>query len=114
MEELKEMYIHEIMKEFNCEASSTWSVCGRHREEAFTHEKLSPDKNEETSQLDYIIRSMTRNHEVFVHREGRLWATWDHYPIYARIQEAGYSKHLEKGDKKKWTGWTPKTELQSL
>ena len=26
-----------IMQKFDCKASSTWSVCGRERENAFTH-----------------------------------------------------------------------------
>ena len=44
----KKLMWDEIMKEFNCEASSTWSVCGRKREDAFTHRHSSPGK-EETS-----------------------------------------------------------------
>ena len=74
--------------------------------------ELSPDKKEETSQLDYIIGPMRRNDED-IHNDGRLWATWDHYPVYARIQEAGRSKILQKG-KKKWIGWTPKAEMQAV
>ena len=34
-----------------------------------------------------------------IHNEERSWATWDHYPIYARIQEDGHSKNLKKRDK---------------
>ena len=100
------------MKEVKCNASSTWSVCGGEREETLTHKLLSLDKKEETSQLDNIIGPMKRNDEVYIHNEGTLWAISDHYPIYARIQEAGQSKILQKREKKKWTGWTPKTEMQ--
>ena len=33
----KKFMWHGIMKEFNCKSTSTWSVCGRARETAFTH-----------------------------------------------------------------------------
>ena len=73
----------------------------------------SPDKKH-TSQLDYIIGLMRRNDEVYIHNEGRLWATWDHCLIYARIQEDVHSKFSIKKRGKMWSGWTPKTEEQSV
>ena len=73
----KKLMWYEMVNEFNCKASSTWTVCGRERGEAFTHKHLSPDKKGEISQLDYIIGPMTRNDEAYIHNEGRLWATWD-------------------------------------
>ena len=43
------------------------------------------------------------------------WATWDHYSISARIKEEERTKELAKGKrKKKWTGWKPKTDEQTL
>ena len=102
-----------IMKEVDCKVSSAWSVCGRKREETFTHRPLSPDEQEEISQLDYIIGPMRREDEVYNHSEGRLWATWDHCPIVARIQEEAHTKKSQKGNRK-WTGWKPITEEQSL
>ena len=64
-----------IMKEFDCKVSSTWSVCGKVRAEAFTHKHLSPEKKEEISQLDYIIGPMRRNDEIYIHNARRLWTT---------------------------------------
>ena len=81
----KKFMLYGITKEFDCEVSSTWSVCGKVRAEAFTHRHLGKDKKEELSQLDYIIGPMRRNDEVYIHNAGRLWTTWDHYPIFARI-----------------------------
>ena len=65
------------MKEFDCEVSSTWSVCGK-EELKFYAQALGPEKEEEISQLDHIIGPMRRNDEIYIHNEGRLWATWDH------------------------------------
>ena len=33
----KKLMWYEIMREFNCKASSSWSVCGRARDDGFTH-----------------------------------------------------------------------------
>ena len=46
-----------IMKEFDCKVSSSLSVCGKVRAEAFTHKHLGQDKKEILSQLDFIIRA---------------------------------------------------------
>ena len=80
------------MKEFDCEVSSAWSECGRVKAEAFTNRHLSPEKEEKISQLNCIIGPMRRNDEIHIHTARRLWATWDHYPIFARIQEEPYVK----------------------
>ena len=56
------------------------SVCGRAKGNAFTLRNLSPEKKEETSQLDYIIGPMRRNGEVYIHNDVRTWSTWDHNP----------------------------------
>ena len=54
-----------------------------------------------------------RYNEVYIHNDERTWATWDHHPFYARIQEDGHSNNFEKAEKMNWTGWKPKTEEQS-
>ena len=41
------------------------------KEEAFTFRPLSPEKEEEISQLDYVIGPMRREDEVYIHNEGR-------------------------------------------
>ena len=78
------------------------------RADAFTHGHLGKDRKEELSQLDYIIGPMRRNDEVHVHNAGRLWATWDHCPTFARIEEEPHVKVFQKRNKK-WTGWKPTT-----
>ena len=102
-----------IMKEFDCKVSSTWSECGKGRAEAFTHRHSSQDKKEEISQLDYIIGPMRRYDEIYIHNAEELWANWDHCPIFARIQEEPHTKVFQERNKK-WTGWKPTTEDQSL
>ena len=57
----KKIMRYVIMKEFDCKVSSTWSVRGKVRAEAFTHKHPSPEKKEEISRLDYIIGPMRRN-----------------------------------------------------
>ena len=89
----KKLMWYGMMKEFNCKASSTWSVCGRARETAFTHRHLGPEKKVETSQLDFIIGPMRRNDEVFIHNDVGSWATWDHDPIFAKIQDEEQTKN---------------------
>ena len=76
-------------------------------------QKLLHKKKEEISQLDYIIGPMRRNDEICIHNAGRLWATWDHCPIFARIEEEPDTKVFQKRNNK-WTGWKPTTEDQSL
>ena len=88
-------------------------MCGKVRAEAFTHRHLGKERRAELSQLDYIIGPMRRNDEVYVHNAGRLWATWDHYPIFARIEEEPHVKVFQKRNKK-WTCWKPTTEEQLL
>ena len=39
---------------------------------------------------------MRRNDEVYIHNAGRLWATWDHYPIFARVEEEPHVKVFQK------------------
>ena len=69
----KELMWYEIMKEFNCKAPSTRSPCGRPKENPFSHRHLSPEKREETSQLDHIIGPMRRCNEVYIHNDERTW-----------------------------------------
>ena len=91
------------MNEFDCKVSSSWSGNSRH---------LVKVREEDISQLDHIIGPMRGNDEIYIHEEGRLWATWDHYPIFARIQEEAPQLFCKK--KKKVDKWKPKTEEQSL
>ena len=44
---------------------------------------------------------------------GRSWATWDHSPIFARIQEEPHINVFQKRNKKS-TGWKPTTEDQLM
>ena len=49
----KKMSWYEIMKEFSCRASSTWSSCDDRKELAFTSKGWGPKRR--VSQLDYIL-----------------------------------------------------------
>ena len=42
---------------------------------------------------------MTRNDDIYIHNAGRLWATLDNYPIFARIHEEPHTKVFQKRTK---------------
>ena len=69
---------------------------------------------QETSQQDYIIRPARRDDEMHIPNEERIWTTWNHYSISARVQEEGRTNNSKKGMKKKWTGWKLKTEDETV
>ena len=83
----KKIMWYSIMKEFNCKVSSTWSNDDRTKDAAFTHRKHGDGEHGKVSQLDSIIGPAERLDDCFICNEGKLWNSWDHYPIYARIQE---------------------------
>ena len=97
---------YSIMKEFNSRVSSTWSNNDRTRDAAFTHRKHGDGGLEKVSQLDLIIvpkeRERERHDDCYICNEGKVWDSWKHYPIYARIQEGEMPNNL-------WCGWAPKT-----
>ena len=90
-----------IMKEFNRKATSAWSKCGRAKETAFTHKHLGQKKQEETSQLDNIVGTGRRDDDVYICNDVRLWDMWDHYPIFARIQEEEQTESFPKGKRRR-------------
>ena len=94
----KKWMFYGIMKEFNCKATSTWSKCGRAKRPSRTN-ILSPEKEEKTSQLDYIIGPRRRDDEVHVCNDVRTWATWDHYAIFARIQDEEQTKKQKERER---------------
>ena len=75
---------HSIMKEFNCKVSSTWSHDDRTKDAAFTHRKHGDGGQEKVSQVDCTIGPKDRQDDC-LNNEGKLWDTWDHYRIHARI-----------------------------
>ena len=98
------------MKEFNCKVSSTWSNDNRTKDAAFTHRKHGDGGQEKVSQLDFFcIGPNDRHDECFIYNEGKLWDTWDHYHIYARIQEGRDAEQFLGRKKRHWCGWAPKT-----
>ena len=43
-----------------------------------------------------------------MHSKVKLCSTWDHYPVYATIQENGGQSYLTQQKKNKgWAGWKP-------
>ena len=60
---------YEIMKEFSCKVTSTWSSCDREREMAFTHRQFGKDGKGRTTQLDYIIGPKGTSDKTFSHNE---------------------------------------------
>ena len=67
------------------------------------------------SKRNGLYAQIRRKDEVYIHNDVRTWAMWDHYPICARIQDEEQTKNSAKGKrKKKWTGWKPKTDEQTI
>ena len=65
--------------------------------------------------MDYIIGPRRRDDDAYIHNDVKLWDAWDHYPIYARIQEGKSTEHLaERKRTKKWTGWRPRTDEEQI
>ena len=85
---LQEIDVWDMMKEFNCKAFSTRSICGRERANTVTHRHFESRKRRHRSW------NTSRNDE-------RAWATWDHNPIYARTREEKQTTNFAKGKKKK-------------
>ena len=79
---------YSIVKEFNWKVSSTWSDDDRAKDAAFAHQKHGDEGQVKVLQLDFIVGSKER------HDERKLWDTWDHFPIYARIEEGRDAKHF--------------------
>ena len=75
---------------------------------------LNPEKKEETSQLDYFIEQMRRDDEVHSHNDVRMWATWDHSPILCEDTGRRADEQICERKEKKWTGWKPKTDEQTM
>ena len=82
----KKLIWYGIMKDFNCRATSTWSKCGRAKKTDLTHRQLGDRRQEWKSQLDYIIGPRGRDDEAYIYNDDKLWDTWDHCPISARIE----------------------------
>ena len=97
---------YSIMKEFNCKVSSTWSNDDRTQDAAFTHRKHGDGGQEKVSLPDFIVGPKERHNDCFICNEGKLWDSWDHYPIYARIQEGRDAEqiHQQKRDEEVWVG----------
>ena len=74
----------------------------------------STEKKDDTSQLDYNIGPMRRHDEVYIHNGVRTWATWDHLPTCARIHDEKQTNFPKGKRKKKWTGWKPNTDEQTI
>ena len=48
---------------------------------------------------------------TYAHNEFKLCSTWDHFPVYAAIQEyGGQGCFVQHKKKKVWAGWQPSDE----
>ena len=88
--------------------TKTPEACGGAKETAFTHKHLSPEKEEETSQLGYNNGPRRRADEVYICNGVRTWATWDHHTQKVPVDEEQTESFPKGKRKKKWTGWKPK------
>ena len=100
---------YSIMKGLNCKVSSTWSNDDRSKGAACAHRKHGDGGKEKVSQLDFIIGPKERHDDCYICNEGKLWDSFDHYPMYARIQEGRDAEQFSGKRKKLVCEWTPKT-----
>ena len=69
------------------------------KDAAFTHQKHGDEGQGKVSQLDFFFfGSKDRHDDCLIFNEGKLWDTWDHYPIYARIEEGRDAKQFRTQD----------------
>ena len=85
---------YQIVKEFKCKATSTWSSCDDEREMAFTHRNCTEDGGR-TSQLDYILGPRMASDQVYTHNDVKFWCTWDR-DVFAMIQEDGSETYFTR------------------
>ena len=83
----KNLMRHGIMKEFNCKATLSWSSCGHERGMIFTYRKIGNEVEGRTAQLDDIVGPRRKSDEAHMQHDVATWDSWDHYPIYAILQE---------------------------
>ena len=95
------------MKEINCKISSTWSDDDRTKDSALRTGSIVMEDGK-LSQLDCIIGPEGRHH-CHICKEGKLWNSWDHHPIYVRIDEGRDAEQFARKRKKNGCGWAPKT-----
>ena len=62
-------------------------VWRRERETAFTHQQFGEIGKERKAQLDYIIGPRWKSDEAHFYNDVQTLDSWDHYPIYAVVQE---------------------------
>ena len=62
----------------------------------------------------WIISLVPEGEDAYIYNEVKCLDWWDHFPIYARIQEGESAGNLFHREEKKLTGWSPKTEAQNF
>ena len=65
----KKLMWYEMMKEFNCKVTSTWSSCDSER----GTDNFGKDGKGRTTQLDFIIGPMRALDKAHIHNDVKLW-----------------------------------------
>ena len=102
----KKMMLDGIMEELNCKATSTWSKCGRAKETALTHKHLSPESEEETSHLDYLIGPRRRDDDVYICNDVWTLQRGITITISARIQDEERTKKTFRKEREEVNIWS--------
>ena len=116
----KKMSWYEIMKEFDCRASSTWSSCDDRKEMALTQRDWGPEGR--VFQLDCILCPRKASIQAYIHNDVKSWSTWDYYLVYAVKQEEDEQNFLPrkkgKGNKRicrlETKGWRGENSSKKL
>ena len=100
---------YEIMQEFNCKATSSWSSCDDEKEMAYTDKKRR-ERCEWTDVAVWITSWGTgwqRIRCTYI-TTSSCGVHGDHNLIYATIREDDAQHyHIQQKRKKRWTGWRP-------
>ena len=87
---------------------------GRAKDEASTLRPLGDRMQEWKSQVDYINGPRGRNDDAYIYNGVKLWDSWDHCLVYARIQEGESARNFPEKKRKKWTGWSRRQKRKKL
>ena len=89
------------MKEVNFNTTSTWSKCGQQEKRPLRTDNMQTGCKNGKHNLDCIIGPRGKNDDAYIYNGAKLWDSWEHCPICARIREsAGNFLEMKKKERR--------------
>ena len=85
LDDFEKLMWYDVMMEFECRATSTWSSCEEREEMACTHRHWGPKGK--LSQLYHTLGPKTNMCDTYMCNKEQMCSTWDHYPENAVAQK---------------------------